>query len=367
MADERASWRPPDRLVRWAATAACALVIGAAALAGLLLLARLRLVLVPIVIAVFLTRALIVPADALERLGWRPGLRAATVLVGFLATIAAIVLLVAPPLADELSDLGPTLRDGVEQVEDWIVREGPVDVDRAELEELEEQAVEQVRGAATGATDRWIAGAQLALETVAGVILALILTFFALKDGQRLQGWLAARIPAPRRASATAMAAASWTALGGYLRGAALLGIVEATIIGVALLLVGASLVLPIALLTFAAAFLPIVGATLAGVAAVLVALVTAGTAEALIVAAVAVAVQQLDNDLLAPWIYGRALELHPAAILLSITTGTALFGFVGAVLAVPLVAMVTSALAARNGGEVVPPAEDAVPAGADP
>jgi predicted PurR-regulated permease PerM len=349
MATERPSWQPPASLVRWAAICACGLVIGAAAVAIALLLGRLRLVLLPLVVATLLARALVVPADALARRGWRPAPRAALVLVGFLLVVVGVITAIAPPLADELSDLGPTISDGVEQVEDWIVEEGPIDIDREELADLEEQAVESVRGAASGSTGQLVAGAQRALEVVAGLLLALILTFFALKDGPALQRWASDRLPERRRADARVRAGAGWAALGGYLRGAALLGLFEGVVIGLALLFVGADLVLPIALLTFAAAFVPIVGATLAGVAAVLVTLVTAGTAEALIVAAVAIVVQQLDNDLLAPWIYGKALQLHPAAILLSITTGTALFGFAGTILAVPVTAVVSAAMNPRE------------------
>ena len=115
-------------------------------------------------------------------------------------------------------------------------------------------------------------------------------------------------------------------------------------IIGVTSLLVGANLVVPVMVVTFLAAFVPIVGAVAAGVVAVLVALVTAGPVPALIVAAVAIVVQQLDNDLLAPVIYGRTLRLHPLVILLGIAAGGSLFGLVGTVFAVPVLAVVLNA-----------------------
>jgi predicted PurR-regulated permease PerM len=109
------------------------------------------------------------------------------------------------------------------------------------------------------------------------------------------------------------------------------------------LLLVGGDLIVPVMLLTFVAAFVPIFGALVAGIVATLVALVTAGTVPALIVAGVALVVQQLDNDVLAPFIYGRSLQLHPVVILLSVVTGGALLGIAGAVIAVPLVAVAVS------------------------
>ena len=109
--------------------------------------------------------------------------------------------------------------------------------------------------------------------------------------------------------------------------------------------LTGAHLALPVALLTFAAAFVPLVGATVAGVIAVLVTLASAGLSAALVVGLVALLVQQFDNELLAPWIYGKALSLHPVIILLSITAGTALFGVVGTLLAVPVTAIAMDAV----------------------
>jgi len=143
-----------------------------------------------------------------------------------------------------------------------------------------------------------------------------------------------------RRPTLRALGERAWRTLGGYLRGVALLGIVEAAIIGAAVWLVGGNLVAAVIVVTLLGAFVPIVGAVIAGVVAVLVTLVTAGPTPALIIAVVAIVVQQLDNDLLAPVIYGRSLQLHPLVILLGIATGSALFGFVGALLAVPVLSV---------------------------
>ena len=132
-----------------------------------------------------------------------------------------------------------------------------------------------------------------------------------------------------------------WSTIGGYLRGTATLGLVEGTIIGITLLLVGAHLVIPVAVMTFLAAFFPLVGAVTAGVVATLVALVSAGFTQAMIVGGVALVVQQLDNDLLAPYVLGRAVRLHPLVILLSLTAGGAIAGLIGAFLAVPTAAVI--------------------------
>lgn len=125
-------------------------------------------------------------------------------------------------------------------------------------------------------------------------------------------GWLRSQLRPEQRDRAQRAAERGWSTLGGYLRGAALLGIIESIAIGLALLVSGASLVVPVMVLTFVAAFVPIIGAVFAGVMAVLVALVTGGVVSAAIVGVVAIVVQQLDNDILAPWVYGRALTGPP-------------------------------------------------------
>ena len=114
-------------------------------------------------------------------------------------------------------------------------------------------------------------------------------------------------------------------------------------------------------LITFLSAYIPMVGAVLAGVIAVMVALVTGGTGSAIVVAVVALLVQQFDNDLLAPIIYGRALSLHPVTVLLSIVAGGALFGIAGTLLAVPVVAVAVNAT--REVRHPTPPGPGRAPA----
>jgi len=183
-------------------------------------------------------------------------------------------------------------------------------------------------------------GVTLVAEALAGLFLAILFTFFLLRDGPRFATWLHGRLAPTQREPARRAATRGWFILGRYMRGAAILGIVESVAIGVALFASGGGLVAPVMILTFLAAFVPILGAVIAGVTAVLVGLVTGGVVTAVIVAVVALAVQQLDNDILAPWIYGRALALHPVVILVSVVAGGALFGIWGTLLTVPLVAV---------------------------
>jgi putative heme transporter len=322
------------------------IVVAAVVVGALWLLGQLWVLVMALAIAILLTRVLEPLAKRLVDRGARRGLAAAGVLLGFLLALGGAAALIIPVIVDEVEELGPTLSTAVDDVEDWLVDESPFDISRQDLDDLRAEASAAFGNSVRASSDSIASGALAALEGVLGIFLALITAFFMLKDGPRLQAWVLGRTSGDRRELTRRLSARSWTTLGGYLKGAAILGVVEGIIIGVTLTLVGANLALPVALLTFAAAFVPIVGAITAGAVATLVALATAGFVPALIVVSVAIVVQQLDNDLLAPVIYGKALQLHPLVILFAVVAGGALFGIAGTLMAVPVTAVVLNALA---------------------
>jgi predicted PurR-regulated permease PerM len=339
--------RPPSRtqrlVLRWGVISWRLIGIGIVAVACLWLLMRIRAVVIPLFVAVLLARALAPISEWLRRRRWRPGLAAAAAMLVFFLAIVALATAITPALADEADSLGPTITAALDEIEDWLVDDAPFDISRETVDNLRERIGQRVDRLLEENDGSVLEGAALAAEIIAGLILALLLTFFILRDGSRFETWVIGHARPDHQQRLHRAAASGWSALGAYLRGAALLGVVEAIVIGLTLLLVGGRLVVPVMLLTFVAAFVPIFGAIAAGVVATLVALVTAGTVPAVIVAVVALVVQQLDNDVLAPFVYGRSLQLHPVVILLSVVTGGALLGLAGAIVAVPLVAVAVS------------------------
>jgi putative heme transporter len=340
-----------DRRVAWlAAYSWRLLVIAAAALGVLWVIQLLAPVLIPAVIALLLTR-LLTPVNEVFRRRIRPGFAAAATLLVLIAGLVGFAFVIVPPIADEAGTLGVTLREALDDVEDWLVES--FDISRGTIENLRSRAADEFQALLTESEGRFIDGATFAAEVVAGLFLALLLAFFMLRDGARFASWALGMLRPDHHERARRAAARGWYTLGAYLRGAALLGIVESIAIGLALFFAGGSLVVPVMILTFFAAFVPIVGAITAGVVAVLVALVTGGVGSAAIVGIVAIVVQQLDNDVLAPWIYGRAFRLHPVVILVSVVAGGALFGIAGTLLAVPVVAVVVNVFKELTGPEV--------------
>ena len=331
---------------RLAAYAWRLLVIAAAGGAVLWLIGQIWVVGASLVIALMLARVLNRPASRLRSHGWPPVLAATTVLLVFLPLVVAALTFVGMSVAGEADELGPTVSQAVDDIEKWLIEDSPFNINAADIEELRRNAGQAVGDTLRSSGGKVVSGAILVVEVLLSVLLGLILTFFLLKDGDRFLAWIQRQVPSARRPLAGRLAERAWRTLGGYLRGAAVLGFLEGTIIGITLVIVGAELAPAVGMVTFLLAFVPFVGAIVAGVLAALVALATAGTAAALIVVIVAVVVQQLDNDLLAPMIYGKALEIHPVVILLGITAGGALFGLAGSFLAVPVTAVVTNVLA---------------------
>jgi predicted PurR-regulated permease PerM len=345
-------WRTGDRprvhpVVAQAGAYAWRLIaIGIVGWALLKLLTVLWVLVLAGAVAVLLGRALDPVANVFRRRGLPPALVAAVTLVGFLVVMSGIVAVLVPAIVDEFSDLGPTLEDAVDDVEDWLVDDSPFDVSRQDIDDFREEASNRLTDGVAAQSGTVVSGTVVAFEVITGLVLALITTFFILKDGDRFARWVLTFVPAGRHDLARRLAARSWQTLGGYLRGSATLGVIEGAIIGITVWLVGGSLAVPVAVITFFAAFLPFAGAVLAGTVAVLVTLVTAGFGKAVIVLVVAVVVQQFDNDLLAPIVFGKNLSLHPLVVLGAIVGGSTLFGVFGAVLAVPVTAVVLNVTA---------------------
>lgn len=310
------------------------LVAAAAAVVGFVLL-RLRLVVLPCLLALGLATALWPAVAPLRRRGWPPAAAAGTIMLAAILVLAGVLAAIAPTVADELDDVGASARAGVAEVLRWLA-EGPLNLSEAQIDRAVDDAVERI-GADSGAVARGvISGALLVGEVVAGLLLAAVVLFFLLKDGPDIRAFFLERVPDAHRERTAAAALAAWNALGGYLRGVAVVAVVDSVLIGLALWILGVPLVVPLMVLTFFGAFVPLVGAVVAGAVAALVALVAQGPVIALAVVVVIIAIQQIEGDVLYPVVVGRAIELHPVAVLLSLTAGAVAAGIVGALLAVP-------------------------------
>jgi putative heme transporter len=303
---------------------------------------RLRLIVVPLLIATLVAAAVNPVVDWLDnRKVPRSLATLATMLSGF-AVLGAVGWWISRAVGDQWNEMVDSARDGWTELRGYVL-DGPVPITEQNLQDAQEQLGEFVQGSQfqQGA----ISGATLAIEIVAGLFLGLVLLFFLLRDGRRIWAFLRDQLPAQYRERWDITAERSVDVLGGYVRGTAVVAFVDALVIGIALFILGVPLALPLAVVVFIGAFIPLVGATVAGTLAALVALVSNGFVTALIVVAVVIAVNQLEGDILAPIVLGQALSLHPLAILLALTAGTIVAGVIGALLSVPFAAVVWTAV----------------------
>ncbi|MDP5181260.1 AI-2E family transporter [Blastococcus sp. BMG 814] len=304
--------------------------------------AHLAVVIVPVLVALLLSALLQPGAAGLVRRGWPPSLAAFTMLLVGLTVVAGIITLVVERFTAGFADLAEQVSEGLEQVQTFVVRSFPIT--EGQLADLLTQAqdvlIDNQDTLASGA----LTTAATVGEVVAGIVLALFTLFFFLKDGRSIWLWLVGLFPAPSRAYVDEAARRSWRTLISYVRATVVVALVDAVGIGIGLAVLGVPLVIPLAALVFLGAFVPIIGGFLAGTVAVLVALVSNGPITALITLAVVIGVMQLEGHVLQPLLLGRAVRVHPLAVVLAIAAGLLIGGIFGALIAVPTVACVNVA-----------------------
>jgi putative heme transporter len=297
-------------------------------------------VLLPVILALVLTTVLDPPARWLET-RWRvgPGVAAAGVLVGALGLVALVVLFIAPSVGSQVAEIASSASDGLSRIERWV-QNSRLDVTQKQVDAVVSGAQDRLQSSASSIASGVLVGVSAVTSALINVVLTLVLTFFFVRDGRRFRPWLASWTGPTVGGHLGEVTLRMWATLAGFIRTQALVGLIDAVLIGTGLLVVGVPLALPLAVLTFVAAFAPIVGAVTVGALAVLVALVAKGWVAALIVLALVLVVQQLEGNVFLPWLQGRTLRLHAGVVLLAIVLGSTLYGVAGAFLSVPVVAV---------------------------
>lgn len=351
-----------DRLGRVAVRSAQIIVIGIAAIAVIYGLVQVRLVVIPLLLALVLAAAF-APLVGWARRRGVPQLAAAwLVLVLALGLLAGVITLISFAVRRQWADLVDSASQGFDEMLDYL-RTGPLPIGEL-IDDFDPDAIGEQVTAFVGSSQFGsgaLAGVSIAGEVLAGFALLLVILFFFLKDGDRMWEFLLKPVAPSSRTRGRRLGRMTVTTLGGYVRGTAIVALVDAVVIGAALALLGVPLALPLAAIVFLAAFIPIVGATVAGILAALVALVANGPIIALIVVIVVVAVNQLEGDLLQPIVLSQAVKLHPLVILLALAVGTILGGVIGAILSVPIAAVAWGVIRSWNAPE--PASERAVDA----
>ena len=302
-------------------------------------------IILPVVLALILTTVLQPPARWLERrLRFPAAVAALTVILVGLGLVGVLGVTIAPSVGEQAVELADSASLGLSEVE-RLVAESSLQITQTQVETAVSAAQDRLQSSASSIASGVLVGVGAVTSALITFILTLVLSFFFLKDGPRFLPWVRRLTGERAGPHLVEVGDRAWSTLGGFVRTQALVGLIDAVLIGIGLVVVGVPLAVPLAVLTFIAAFAPIVGAVAVGALAVLVALVANGWVSALIVLAIVLGVQQLEGNVLLPWLQGRSLRLHAGVVLLTIVLGSTLFGVAGAFLGVPAVAVLAVVL----------------------
>ncbi|MGY4710634.1 AI-2E family transporter [Mycolicibacterium sp. CBM1] len=332
-------------LVRKSAAWSWRLLVIAAAIAVLLWIVRLlELIVVPVALATMLAALLLPAVDWLDRRGAPRGGAVALVLLGGFGIFGGILTFVVSQFVSGLPGLVEQVTHSIDSMRRWLI-EGPAHLSREQIDNAGNTAIKALRDNQEKLTTGALSTAATLTEIITGALLVLFTLIFLLHGGRNIYAFVTKLIPSSTRDRVRDAGRAGFGSLIGYVRATFLVALVDAVGIGTGLAIMSIPLALPLASLVFLGAFVPLVGAVLSGFVAVVVALLAKGFVYALITLGLIIAVQQLEAHILQPLVMGRAVSIHPLAIVLAISTGGVLAGIVGALLAVPLVAFLNSAI----------------------
>jgi len=357
MREARLALPPPDRsatltsrsaAVPWGVDVAASwawrfLVIIAAGAVIAYVVSYLALVVLPIVVALFITALGIPVVDLLARRLPRALAAILVVLVG-LAFVGALLTFAGQQVVNGATDLADQTSQGLGEIRDWL-RDGPLRASDSQINGYIEQAQSSVNNYAKdgGALSQVTEIGTTITHVFAGFFIVLFSTFFFLSDGARIWAWIVRLSPRAARGQVDSSGRVAWISMTQFVRATVIVAAVDAIGIMVVAAVLRVPFVLAIGVLVFLGSFVPLIGATIAGSVAVLVALVDQGPITALLMLAGVVLVQQIEGHVLQPFLMGRWVSIHPLGIIFSLAIGVLVAGVAGALVAVPLAAAVNA------------------------
>jgi predicted PurR-regulated permease PerM len=341
------------------------IVLGVVTVALLWLMNKFLILVAPLMIGLLLTSLLTPALSRLLRLRLNRTVATTVVLVTGLAAVSGTLTLVINSFIAGLPELTESAAEAIRQMQQWL-RTGPLTLSDAQIENLIDEGEQWVAENQAALTSNAFSAVGSVVQVITGMVLAFVATFFFLRDGRRIWTFLVGMLPVPAREPLNRAGVASWATLASYVRATVLVASIDAVGIGLGLWILRVPLVLPLAALIFLASFVPLVGAFISGFLAVAVAFVDDGIVKALLVLGVVLLVQQIEGNVLQPVIMSRAVSIHPLAVVIGITAGAVLAGIIGALVAVPVIAVINTAIRRLYESRARRPALEAGPAPAD-
>lgn len=336
------------------------------------ILGELWIVILPILFAIILCTVMWPPVRWMRSKGVPPAAASAVMMLVGVGAIAGILTWIVPSVVQQAPELASKGTQGLQKLQNWI-QGPPINLQADQIDSMVRTITQKLQSSATSIASGVFSGVGAATSVLVTLFTSVVLVFFFLKDGPRFLPWLNRTLGHPSGTHTSEVLARVWGSLGGFIRTQAIVSFVDAGLIGAGLFILQVPLASVLVIITFLGGFIPIIGAFVAGALAVLIALVSNGLTQALIVLAIILLVQQLEGNVLQPWLQSKSMDLHAAIVLLAVTLGGSLFGITGAFLAVPAASALAVIFRYANEqvairvGETVPEVIDDVGDGAPP
>lgn len=312
------------------------------------LLSRLSEVVIPFIVSILITALLHPVAKRMRRAGMGRGLATLLTMLTTVVVFGGLITIVVVRAAQQAPQLGDEVNNLLPHLKHWLVN-GPLKLNPKTVSNLNATISNDITKNSKAIASTALSTGKTVLSLLGGLVLAIFSTIFLVYDGDRVWAFLLQGAPEAARPTLNAAGHAAWTTISYYIRGTFVVAFFHGIVVAITLTVLGVPLAFPLAVLVALGSFVPLVGAVVTGVLAVAVAALSKGLLGAIVMTAVLLLDNQIEAHLLQPFVVGRYVRIHPLAVVLSLAAGGLLFGIIGAIIAVPVVATVNSAVRAAN------------------
>jgi putative heme transporter len=289
------------------------------------------------------------------------GLATGLAILSAFLVLGGLLTYVITSVAGQWDSLAKQFNSGIEKIFDFLENGPlPVTITADDVDTWIENGRQWITEHGGDIASQAAASAGSVFEAFAVIALAIFCTVFFLARGKDMWTWFLNQLPARSRETWTVAGGVGWYTFSGYARGTVIIALVDGILAAIVLVILGVPLAAPLAVLVFIGAFIPLIGAPAAMVIAMVVALAANGVVNAALVGIFIALIGQFEGHILQPLVMGKQVSLHPVVVALAVTSGTVIGGILGAVVSVPLVAVVWAVFARLRRKD--PPLEDPIP-----
>ncbi len=342
------------------------IVIGIGIYLLMWLLTQLTVVVVPVVISL-LVAALLTPLVRMLRRTGMPGVLPPVLafLAGF-AFIGGLITLIVQEFVGNYQTVYLTVQRGVNELIGWLAT-GPLHMNTSKLGQTINNALQKLQANPDEIVNGTLNVVSTTGSALSGLLLTLFTTYFFLADGDTMWRWVSKLFPTGARWKVNRAGRRSWEVLVSYMSVTLLVALIVGTATWIACKIAGVPLALSAGLIAFVFAFIPTLGGLISSIVVVLLTLVSTNLTTAVVMALVMIGIQTVQGNFIYPLLMNRQLKIHPLASLLLVVLGAVLGGIFGALIAVPLAAVInTGWLDLLRAGQGLPQSTEAVELGLD-